>query len=76
MPQRQQNLVQLRENFKHEIFIMLRAFGYKNAQASSLLSKNQDMIESWVTASPKGPIVTAAVAARILMRKKGFGSDE
>lgn len=62
------NKEKARAEFQQEIFKMLMVWKTKQ-QALQIVKNNEQKIDEWM--SPKGyPIVTAAVAARILIIKE------
>lgn len=76
MPQRHIDLDAEEEKFKSEIYTMLLAFGTKRNQAIQIISANEELIRNWIDPRGKGPIVTAANAARIMLKKGGMSSFE
>lgn len=57
------------EKYKSEIYTMLLALDCKSPQALQLLSDYEERIQMWLGDAGKGPIVTASVAARIMLDK-------
>lgn len=76
MPQRHIDLDAEEEKFKSEIYTMLLAFGTKRNQAIQIISANEELIRNWIDPRGKGSIVTAANAARIMLKKDGMASFE
>lgn len=54
------------ESFKADVYNMLLVHGKNNSQAGELMKDNENQLNSWV-ASDNSYIVTAAMAARILL---------
>lgn len=55
--------------FENEVYIMLVAFDCTRDVASYIISDNRNALSNWISETANVPIVTAAVAARILLRK-------
>lgn len=55
------------ESFKSEIYTMLLAFNCKTSEALQLISDHEDTIHGWIDSRGRGTVVTAAVAARIIL---------
>lgn len=73
MPPRQQPNPEFElEHFKAEIHTMLLAKGCEESTAIQLIADNDQVIQSWIDPKGKGSILTAAIAARILLRNEGL----
>lgn len=55
--------------FENEVYIMLVAFDCTRDVASYIISDNRSVLSNWINESGNAPVVTAAVAARMLLRK-------
>ena len=77
MPPRQQPNPKFElEHYKAEIHTMLLAKGCEDGTAIQLISDNDKIIRGWIDPKGKGPIITAAIAARILLGNEGVRTHE
>lgn len=60
-------------SYKEEIYQMLICLGCNKRTSAALMRKNEDRIKGWF-GSNKGPIVTAQMSARLILRSEQEGT--
>ena len=68
---------QFLQEYRHDIFQMLLSMGAERSAAAALMDEYRQDIESWAGHRPEaGSIVTAQMAARMLVRVSDLDIDD